>query len=1241
MGQQKNPTPLQQQKKTILILGPDSSFHAQVLEKITPLTLEVIGLLTELEEEDRDHISAPAEIILVDESLYPQVAEEIGNLQAADGSLVIVLVAENFDADYSLINADGKFQITLQQLPQILPLILPQVDLIRKLRWKENPDRRLVDSDEVVQDQPYQLPEFMAQLRLKNAILDQVRCGLFLVDIHAKITWVNACFTEMTGLAADSIIGQTPGFIYRNSPNSPLIDRLWRNAFSGEVWRDRVVYSTKDGSQKIHRLEITPLINDSGELAHFIAVVQDASEPERSIPALPEGETQFRQIVEQAPVLIATFRGKELVIINQSGAQQLGFTNPEEMQGHPWRKFFPAEAIEQALLENQPSQAQTELYSFNLEMPIQRRDGSRIVLSLTFLLPLSRGMDIIHVVGQDITERIRILESLHNQAALSKVELAINQSMELDKVLSQINEFAVQALAVRVGSIVFLPDAEQNTFISRSSNVHKIDEHAPLVQSPDQVQLFRWIVQHKQLLVISDLEKSPYEARDLIEKFGARSCLGMPMLVDDELVGVLLILDDRSREFNAGDVEYVTALANRAALAIVKENFYKSLQSAKDAAEEAAQNRAEYLASMSHELRAPLAAINNLSELMSGTNLSPVQAEYLTMIKSSTERLLALMNDILDFSRLEASKLDLAEKQFNLIQLVENALDLAAIPAAQKGLDLAYRIDEDVPETLLGDANRLAQVLTNLLTNAIKFTESGYIYVEIRLRAEKIALVSMVDSEVELQISVQDSGIGIPSAEQKNLFMPFSQVNLPQRSNQPGSGLGLAICKQLVQLMNGDIWVTSKGIPGEGSNFTFTIRTRMIHTPTAPFLQLDQPYLRGKKVVVIGQPKLSWQILSRRLEFWGMAVKSFEEPVTAINWFAAANPVDLVILDLNGVSPVDDESLVKSILHLREIQPLPVVAYVHPNTLVREPWKGIMTYTLRRPISLPRLYRSLVDAIQFTNAVTRPRSQDAELEILLVDDDLINVAAVKMQLGRLGFSAETVSNGVEAMKVLAQKEFNLVIMDMRMDAMDGHATTRAIRQTIPTDKQPLIAILTAGVTPNQLNALQSAGIDAYLEKPISIDRLLHLLELVRRKEDAGYHPLIIGSKKASLRQAALVESGLDQKVLQDLLRLAEPNDKQPALEILELYFQSAPKVMQRASQAARAGQLESVKDSLHALRGTCEIFGATRLAQLCKVLEQELPDGSLVDLDDRMAAIEAEFKIVTAQLQEFRDQDST
>jgi len=1196
---------------------------------VTPMGLEVTNLPAG--PVDLRYSNDPVDLILVDGLHYRQMEDQIEKLRQAEQSVVIVLAEDGKAAGETPATGDGIFQSTLEYLPQAIVLLLPQVDLRREVRCMQNQEYDEVDAEGIFQEQDQQIASLTSQLRLKNAVMEHVRCGVFLVDLHGKITWVNSHFTEMTGLSAETIIGQTPGFIYRNTQNSPLIDRVLRQAFSGKAWHDRVEYLTEDGIQRTHYLAVTPFLDESGELSHFISIAQDCE----AAASLADKDGLYRQIVEQSPVMIATIQGRDLVFINEAGAHLLGFGSREELIGRSWRQLFPGESFKNFVLESQQGTG-----SNSMEAPFPRQDSSEVVLSLTCLRPSSARDGLVHVIGQDITPRKRIEESLHHQASLSSVEQAINQSLELDEILDQINELAIKVLMVDGGAIILLLEGEKDTLVARSLKLDRPGSDGLPAFSPAESHVLRWIMKHKQMLVVPDFEDSSLDTRDLEERFGANSFLGVPILLDEELQGILLILDKKPRPFNPVDIEYVTALANRAALAVAKEKIFQSLQASKTEAEEAAQNRAEYLASMSHELRAPLAAINNLSELMTGTDLSAVQAEYLALIKSSTERLLALMNDILDFSRLEASKLGLVEKQFNLIQLLENTLDLAAIPAAQKGLDLAYRVDEDVPETLLGDANRLAQVLTNLLTNAIKFTESGYIFIEIRLRADKIALLSMVDSEVEIQFSVHDTGIGIPPEQQASLFTPFSQVNLPQRPSQPGSGLGLAICKQLVQLMNGDIWVTSKGIQGKGSTFTFTTRFKVVHTPTAPYFQQDQPYLLGKKIVVIGQDRLSWQLLLRRLEFWGLSLKIFDEPSLAARWLASAPAVDLVILDLNSVHPVDDESLVKSIQVLREVQYLPILAYVHPNTLVRDTWRGSATTILRRPISLPRLYRGLVDTIHFNSTDTRPRSRETELEILLVDDDLINVAAVKMQLERLGYGAETVSNGVEAMQIMAQKKYDLIIMDMRMDAMDGHATTRAIRQTIPPDRQPLIAILTAGVTPNQLNALQSAGIDAYLEKPISIDRLLHLLELAHRNEDARYHPLILGVKPPGVRVVVTAESGLDKKVLQDLLTLAGSQDSQSPIEILDLYFQSAPNVMEQTSLAARAGQPDLLKDNLHALRGACEIFGAVRLAQLCKSLEQELQDGSQIDLDTRMVAIEDEFAVVTQQLQEFRDLNS-
>lgn len=834
-----------------------------------------------------------------------------------------------------------------------------------------------------------------------------------------------------------------------------------------------------------------------------------------------------------------------------------------------------------------------------------------------------------------VAEQDQYSKSQQLQAALAQVETGINQYLNLSEVLDQVVKTATEALSLGLGACILLPGDEKHRFILKSSNIQGLTANPDLALTPEHFLAIQWITENHDILVVPDLNSSPYEKSPVVAALGIRSGIGAPLLLQDELVGLLFAFDQRIRQFDELEINFFSALANRASLAITKVQLYQTLVKAKNSAEEAARNRADYLAKMSHELRAPLAAINNLSELMSGTLLTQQQANYLSLIRSSADHLLALVNDILDYSRLEASKMALRPKEFNLIHTVESSLNLIAIPAAQKNLDLFYSIDEDVPETLIGDPNRLGQVLTNLLTNAIKFTGSGVISVEIRLNTSHLSKIAMLNSEVELVFSVKDTGQGITPEEQENLFQPFSQVDRKTPTADPGSGLGLAICKNIVKTMGGEIWVESKGVLGEGSVFSFTFPSKIVHTPVSPYRQKNTPTMSQKSIAVIGNPRFSLHQLMRWLDYWGVEVNY----ISSIDQFSSLKiqQIDMILLDDRDILAQEIQNLTQQISAWQLRRYLPVLLLTDPNTQVRECFKTIITNVLQWPLNLPKLYRSLTDAIQFSQSITRPLQVKIKSNILLVDDDLINLAAVKLHLERLGYIPDTVSNGFEALKLMTEKKYDLVIMDMRMGALDGHATTRSIRETFASDSQPIIAILTAGVTPNQLNALQNAGIDAYIEKPISVDKLVNLIEMTRLRgqtSSVSTHANIPASINQPVEN---IQSRVNIKTLSDLYKLSHADNSKNTMDVFQLFFQSAPEVMKQAIHAAHTNNIEKLKDMLHALKGTSEIYGAEFLSSLCKNLENDLEAKGNIDLRPRIEQIEAEYNVVHAMILAFQE----
>jgi two-component system sensor histidine kinase BarA len=373
----------------------------------------------------------------------------------------------------------------------------------------------------------------------------------------------------------------------------------------------------------------------------------------------------------------------------------------------------------------------------------------------------------------------------------------------------------------------------------------------------------------------------------------------------------------------------------------------------------------------------------------------------------------------------------------------------------------------------------------------------------------------------------------------------------------------------------------------------------------------------------------------RWLDYWGVEVNY----ISSIDQFSSLKiqQIDMILLDDRDILAQEIQNLTQQISAWQLRRYLPVLLLTDPNTQVRECFKTIITNVLQWPLNLPKLYRSLTDAIQFSQSITRPLQVKIKSNILLVDDDLINLAAVKLHLERLGYIPDTVSNGFEALKLMTEKKYDLVIMDMRMGALDGHATTRSIRETFASDSQPIIAILTAGVTPNQLNALQNAGIDAYIEKPISVDKLVNLIEMTRLRgqtSSVSTHANIPASINQPVEN---IQSRVNIKTLSDLYKLSHADNSKNTMDVFQLFFQSAPEVMKQAIHAAHTNNIEKLKDMLHALKGTSEIYGAEFLSSLCKNLENDLEAKGNIDLKPRIEQIEAEYNVVHAMILAFQE----
>jgi CheY-like chemotaxis protein len=494
-----------------------------------------------------------------------------------------------------------------------------------------------------------------------------------------------------------------------------------------------------------------------------------------------------------------------------------------------------------------------------------------------------------------------------------------------------------------------------------------------------------------------------------------------------------------------------------------------------------------------------------MTSLLMDTKLDNEQLEFVEIIRNSGDQLLTIINDILDFSKIEAGYMELENQPFEVRQCIEEALDLVTHRAAVQGLELSYSLGDHVPSSVVGDVTRLRQILVNLLTNAVKFTESGNVLLTVQRYNDKYSLDA---SRCELLFVVQDTGIGIPADRIDRLFKSFSQVDTSTTRQYGGTGLGLAICKQLVELMEGRIWVESK--VNVGSKFSFTISVDVVANPVRVFLPAQQPLLVGRRVLVIEDNNVNREILCRLARKWKMKVDAVNSGHDAIQRYQEGRHYDLILLDYQ--MPEMDGLTVASEIG-RRADPRPVIVMLTSVTTEHALRQKAEEYgvkmVLNKPVKPSMLYNTLIEIFQQeqqpqfritevdTNGVDI-NGHDNEREfkpyrVLVAEDNIINQKVAIQFLERLGYRSDVVANGMEALEALSRQPYHLVLMDVQMPEMDGLTATREVRKRLPTNRQPCIVAMTANAMKGDRESCLKAGMDDYLSKPVKFDDLKKIL----------------------------------------------------------------------------------------------------------------------------------------------------
>jgi PAS domain S-box-containing protein len=1003
-----------------------------------------------------------------------------------------------------------------------------------------------------------QVAEARAQLA---AIVNASEDAIIGKTLDGTITSWNPAAARLYGYSAEEAIGQSIALLFPPEHRDELPELLGRVAWGESIAQFETERRRKDSTRVAVSLSIAPVRSTSGTVVGAAVVARDITERKRAEEALRASEARLRTVIGNAPLLLyvvdqdGTYLfcdGQGLRGMGVESQQVLGHCIFDQEQERP----YVTEAVRRALAgENASFIGHWDTITFENRVVPLRDAAGRVMGALG--------------VALDVTERVRAEEELR---ASEERFRCVTESAH-DAIIGADSQGTIVSWNAGAGTMFGYRADEvlgQPLTVLMSERYHAAHRHG----------LERLTATGTSRLLGQVVELQGQR------KDGSEFPLELSLSTWDTAQG----------RFYSGIIRDITE----------RKRAEAALEESNRALERANRVKSDFLAMMSHEIRTPMNGVIGMTGLLLDTDLSAEQREYAETVRTSGEALLTIINDILDFSKIEAGRLELEVGDVDVQRTVEDVLDLLAPQAHAKGLELAALVTEDVPPVLRGDPGRLRQILLNLVGNAVKFTPAG----EVVVRA---SVDDATDEAVVVRVTVADTGVGIAPDARAQLFEPFTQANGSAARRYGGTGLGLAICKRLVELMGGEIGVES--VLGQGSTFWFTVRLRT-SPRTSDAAPLREVALEGRRVLVVDDNATTRSILQHHLTRGGTRTDAAADGPSALGLLRQAHQqgaaYDLVVLDLHlpGMDGLELAQAIRADPALASTR-LVLLAGATPGergTLARQ---GAIDASLTKPVRPAQLYACLAAVLaglgEGAAAAAHPSASPADPapmrpsqgRVLVVEDNAVNQRVAVRMLEKRGYRADAVANGREAVAVLAQRPYDLVLMDCQMPEMDGYAATAEVRrreQARGTPHTPIIA-MTANAMAGDDQACLAAGMDAYIPKPVTRAHLDAVL--------AQWHKAATPAAPGVTLVAAPGDDILDSSALTALRDLQGEGEPDVLAAVIADYLRDTPPRLAALDEAVARTDAEALRRAAHSLKGSSSQIGALHVARLCADLEEQ------------------------------------